>query len=100
MPTSDDQTPSQASPPNPTPNLTPNLGEPGRVRNERERELDLGIVASGNAEIDESLGVLSDLDQVPVEQHPGIYENVHEQLAGALSTFDDVEVDPDTDIDS
>lgn len=62
-----------------------------------ERELDLGIVASGNAEVDASLHVLSDLEQMPVEQHPGVYENVHERLSGALSKFDDVEVDSDTD---
>ena len=86
MLTSDDQNPA------------PSPAERGQVND--ERELDLGIVASGNAEVDESLSVLSDLDQIPVDQHPGVYENVHEQLSGALSKFDDVEVEPDTDVDS
>jgi len=96
--TSDDQNPVRNPVQNPAENPAPQPAEPGRVS--EERELDLGLVASGNAEIDESLSVLSDLDQIPVEQHPGVYENVHEQLSGALSKFDDVEVDPAADVDS
>jgi hypothetical protein len=84
--TSDDQNPASSP------------AERGNVND--ERELDLGIVASGNAEVDESLSVLSDLDQTPVDQHPGVYESVHEQLSDALAKFDDVEVDPGTDVNS
>ena len=65
-----------------------------------DQELDLGIVASGDAEVDESLSVLSELDQLPIDQHPAAFENIHDQLSTALSKFDDVAVEAETDVDS
>jgi hypothetical protein len=42
-------------------------------------------VATGHAEIDAALRRLDDLSGLPVEQHAGVYEEIHGQLRDALS---------------
>jgi hypothetical protein len=40
--------------------------------------------ATGEPRVDAALGHLSELDEMPVSQHPGVYERVHEQLVDVL----------------
>ena len=61
-----------------------------------EPELDLGLVASGNAEVDDAVNVLANLDEVDVTGHPDIFESVHEKLAASLASFDE----PSTEVDA
>lgn len=40
--------------------------------------------ATGEPRVDAALGRLSELDELPVSEHPGVYERVHEQLVDVL----------------
>ena len=40
--------------------------------------------ATGEPRVDAALGRLSELDELPVSDHPGVYERVHEQLVDVL----------------
>lgn len=39
---------------------------------------------TGDPRVDAALGRLSELDELPVAEHPGVYERVHEQLVDVL----------------
>jgi hypothetical protein len=40
--------------------------------------------ASGEPRVDAALAGLAGLDELPVAEHPGVYERVHEQLVEVL----------------
>ncbi|HEX7993681.1 MAG TPA: hypothetical protein VF506_07140, partial [Streptosporangiaceae bacterium] len=40
--------------------------------------------ATGEPRVDAALGRLSELDELPVSEHPGVYDRVHEQLVDVL----------------
>jgi hypothetical protein len=40
--------------------------------------------ATGEPRVDEALGRLSELDDLPVSEHPGVFERVHSQLVDVL----------------
>ena len=40
--------------------------------------------ATGEPRVDAALGRLGELDELPVSEHPGVYERVHEQLVDVL----------------
>ena len=55
----------------------------GRVTaaaNEAEEHL----TTTGEPRVDAALGRLSELDELPVSEHPGVYERIHEQLVDVL----------------
>ncbi|MGN6794411.1 MAG: hypothetical protein ACTHJW_18655, partial [Streptosporangiaceae bacterium] len=41
-------------------------------------------LTTGEPRVDAALGRLSDLDDLPVSEHPGVYERIHEQLVDVL----------------
>jgi hypothetical protein len=43
---------------------------------------------TGEPRVDAVLGRLSELDELPVSEHPGVYERIHEQLVDVLGTAD------------
>jgi len=40
--------------------------------------------ATGEPRVDAALGRLSELDELPVSEHPGVFERIHEQLVDVL----------------
>ena len=44
--------------------------------------------ATGDVRVDETLAQLDDLDELPVEAHPAVFEQVHRGLAAALGALD------------
>ncbi len=40
---------------------------------------------TGNAEVDAALAHLNDLDDLPVERHPEVFDTVHAQLRSVLT---------------
>jgi hypothetical protein len=49
-----------------------------------QSELDLGVVPTGDDRVDQALRSLEQLVGQPVEEHPAVYETVHQQLQAAL----------------
>jgi hypothetical protein len=49
-----------------------------------QSELDLGIVPTGDERVDQALVLLEQLGGRPVDEHPAVYEAVHQQLQAAL----------------
>jgi hypothetical protein len=43
---------------------------------------------TGDARVDEALARLSDLDGLPVDEHPAVFEHVHRGLTAALGALD------------
>ncbi|MDH4158750.1 MAG: hypothetical protein OEV62_00660 [Actinomycetota bacterium] len=50
----------------------------------RQPELDLGVVLTGDERVDQALAGLEELGGRPVDEHPAVYEKVHEGLQSAL----------------
>jgi hypothetical protein len=44
--------------------------------------------ATGDARVDGLLGRLGDLDELPLDEHLGVYEETHEGLRGVLAALD------------
>ena len=42
------------------------------------------LATTGEPRVDAALGRLGDLDELPVSEHPGVYERIHEQLVDVL----------------
>jgi hypothetical protein len=42
------------------------------------------LATTGEQRVDAALGRLGDLDELPVSEHPGVYERIHEQLVDVL----------------
>jgi hypothetical protein len=42
------------------------------------------LATTGESRVDAALGRLGDLDEMPVSEHPGVYERIHEQLVDVL----------------
>jgi hypothetical protein len=42
------------------------------------------LPTTGEPRVDAALGRLGDLDELPVSEHPGVYERIHEQLVDVL----------------
>ncbi|MFE2598862.1 hypothetical protein ACFXCZ_20570 [Streptomyces sp. NPDC059396] len=52
------------------------------------RPLGVGVVLTGNAEVDERLARLADADHLPADGHVEVYEDVHRGLRDALTALD------------
>lgn len=42
------------------------------------------LTNTGEPRVDAVLGRLGELDELPVSEHPGVYERIHEQLVDVL----------------
>jgi hypothetical protein len=42
------------------------------------------LQATGEPRVDAALGRLGELDELPVSEHPGVYERIHERLVDVL----------------
>lgn len=51
-----------------------------------QSELDLGVIATGDAVVDTALGGLAQLDSMPVADHPAVFEEIHRGLSQAMSS--------------
>jgi hypothetical protein len=47
-----------------------------------------GTPATGDERVDEAVARLADLAELPVAEHPGVFEYVHERLTEALGDLD------------
>jgi hypothetical protein len=45
-------------------------------------------VATGDRRVDEAVARLADLAEMPVADHPAIFEHIHQQLSQALGDLD------------
>ena len=45
-------------------------------------------VITGDARVDQALGRLGDLDDLPLAGHAAVFEHIHAELTGALGTLD------------
>ncbi|MFJ4438489.1 hypothetical protein [Streptomyces sp. NPDC088923] len=52
------------------------------------RPLGVVRVESGDGRVDGLLGRLADLDELPVAEHQGVYEETHEGLRAVLTALD------------
>jgi hypothetical protein len=53
-----------------------------------------GGAGTGDARVDEALARLGDLDGLPVDEHPAVFEHVHRDLTAALGALDSGPEDP------
>ena len=53
-----------------------------------------GEAGTGDARVDEALARLGDLDGLPVDEHPAVFEHVHRDLTAALGALDSGPEDP------
>jgi hypothetical protein len=51
---------------------------------------------TGDPQVDEALHKLAGLDGLPLHEHPGVFEQIHGALAGALGTLGSGVPDPGT----
>jgi hypothetical protein len=51
-----------------------------------QSELDLGVLATGDAAVDEALRALERLADRSVAEHPQVFEEVHERIEAAMTT--------------
>jgi hypothetical protein len=47
-----------------------------------------GHQMTGDPQVDEALHKLADLADLPLHEHPAVFEQIHGALAGALGTLD------------
>jgi hypothetical protein len=47
-----------------------------------------GAVTTGDTRVDEALRKLDELPDLPLHEHPAVFEQVHAALAGALGRLD------------
>jgi hypothetical protein len=73
--------PSPAFDPEPVPDPVPDPA--------RQSELDLGLVPTGDPRVDAALAALEGLPDRPVDEHPAVFEEVHQGLHAALSDVPD-----------
>lgn len=45
-------------------------------------------VITGDPRVDQALGRLGELAELPLPEHPAIFEHIHAELTGALGTLD------------
>jgi hypothetical protein len=51
---------------------------------------------TGDPQVDAALGKLADLAELPLNEHPAVFEQIHGALTGALGTLDSGSGGPDT----
>jgi hypothetical protein len=54
-----------------------------------QAELDLGLVSTGDVRVDAALAGLGALANLPVADHPGVFDDVHQGLHTALTELDE-----------
>ena len=54
-----------------------------------QAELDLGLVSTGDERVDAALAGLTVLPTLPVADHPGVFDDVHQGLHTALTELDE-----------
>jgi hypothetical protein len=79
--------PEQAAPEQAVPDYMP----PAQAAPERTAP---GGAGTGDARVDEALARLGDLDGLPVDEHPAVFEHVHRDLTAALGALDSGPEDP------
>ncbi|HUY46849.1 MAG TPA: hypothetical protein VMV92_14115 [Streptosporangiaceae bacterium] len=47
-----------------------------------------GTVTTGDTRVDDALHKLADLAELPLHEHPAVFEHIHGALTGALGTLD------------
>lgn len=75
-------------PPEPEPeSIAADVGEPREETPPagQQSELDLGVVPTGDPRVDDALTTLEILPDTPVDEHPEVFEAVHQRLHEALS---------------
>ncbi|WP_258535057.1 hypothetical protein [Streptomyces sp. PT12] len=60
----------------------------GGAHGEAPRPLGIGTSPTGHPGVDHRLRRLADADQLPVESHPEVYEDVHRGLRETLDALD------------
>ncbi len=55
-----------------------------------------GSGTTGDPQVDAALGKLADLAELPLNEHPAVFEQIHGALAGALGTLDSGALDSGT----
>ncbi|MGX9922675.1 hypothetical protein ACWIG4_22780 [Streptomyces sp. NPDC002248] len=68
--------------------LPPTAPLPENHVDDAPRPLGVARVGSGDARVDGLLGRLGDLDELPVAEHQGVYEETHEGLRAVLAALD------------
>lgn len=63
----------------------PDVGGDDTAPAGRQPELDLGLVPTGDPRVDAALAPLDRLAGHPVDEHPAVYEQVHQRLQEALT---------------
>jgi hypothetical protein len=53
-----------------------------------------GPGTTGDPQVDAALDKLADLAELPLNEHPAVFEQIHGALAGALGTLDTTTGDP------
>jgi hypothetical protein len=71
--------------------VAPEQAVPGQPVPERAAP---GEAGTGDVRVDEALARLGDLDGLPVDEHPAVFEHVHTDLTAALGTLDSGPEDP------
>ncbi|MYR27011.1 hypothetical protein GTW68_12400 [Streptomyces sp. SID4945] len=68
--------------------LPPTAPLPENHVDDAPRPLGVARVGSGDARVDGLLGRLGDLDELPVAEHQGVYEETHDGLRAVLAALD------------
>ena len=53
-----------------------------------------GPPATGEPRVDAALSPLGELDELPVSEHPGVYDRIHEQLVEVLGELHSAQIPP------
>lgn len=55
----------------------------------RPEPLGVTVAPTGNADVDAAIGRLADAGDLPTQSHIEVYEDVHQELRGALAALDE-----------
>jgi len=64
----------------------PELAPAPAPRDSEQSQLDLGVISTGAADVDQALRALENVSERPVDEHAGVYEAV---LGGLTAAMDD-----------